>query len=141
MIVAKNHPSTKPLVLNISNTALHLSPEQLERLQIDNPDLKLELAENGKLLLIPLTTINEQVEASTVEEVSSQGSISMAHSTSSGTYQLPELSAEETARRVGMIERHQARRQEIIDSMTPEELEASNQQFDDMFKILEESRR
>jgi hypothetical protein len=140
MTIAKNYPHPQPLLIDISNTTLY-STEQLEQLRISNPDLQIELTEDGKLIVIS-PTIDERVEAATEEkEVLPPANSQIADSISSGKYQLPELTPEETARRVAMIERHQARRQEIMDSLTPEELAASNQQFADMFKMLEESRR
>jgi hypothetical protein len=42
--------------------------------------------------------------------------------------------------RIDAIENHKKNRQAIVDSLTPEELELSNQQFEHMFKQLEESR-
>jgi propanediol utilization protein len=39
MTVAKNYIRSQPLLIDVSNTAIHLSPEQFERLQSDNPDL------------------------------------------------------------------------------------------------------
>ena len=45
MTAAKNYSTPQPLVINVSNTDIHLSPAQLDRLQSDNPDLQLELTE------------------------------------------------------------------------------------------------
>lgn len=113
--------NNKPLLLDISNTTLHLTPEQFERLCLDNPDLKLELTGEGKLIVNPSVVLDEDREAITAED-------------------LPQLTKEETAQRVTVLERYQQRRQKIIDNLTPEELEESNRQFEEMFKILAESR-
>ena len=37
---------TQPLLLDVSNTILTVTPEQFDRLCIDNPDLRLELTPN-----------------------------------------------------------------------------------------------
>ena len=44
-----------PLLLNVSNTALKVRAEQFDLLCIDNPDLRLELTANGKLIVMPPT--------------------------------------------------------------------------------------
>jgi hypothetical protein len=88
-----------------------IPPEQLERLRQSNPHLKLERSADGR-------------------------SISLWQD-----YALTELSPEEAARRVAIIERYRNRRQQVIDSLSPAELEESNRQFDEMFKTLDESRK
>lgn len=47
---AKTQRNPQPLRLDISNINLHITPEQFDRLCIDNPDLKLELTEDGQLM-------------------------------------------------------------------------------------------
>jgi Uma2 family endonuclease len=46
---------TKPLLLDISNTTLTVTPEQFDRLCIDNPDLRLELTPNQELIVMAPT--------------------------------------------------------------------------------------
>jgi len=46
---------TQPLLLDVSNTTLHVTPEQFDRLCIDNPDLRLELTSEGKLIVMAPT--------------------------------------------------------------------------------------
>jgi Uma2 family endonuclease len=43
---------TKPLLINISNTTLHVTSAQFDLLCIDNPDLRLELSSNGELIIM-----------------------------------------------------------------------------------------
>ena len=38
---------TRPLLLNVTNATLTVTPEQFDRLCIDNPDLRLELTADG----------------------------------------------------------------------------------------------
>ncbi|MBA3923122.1 MAG: Uma2 family endonuclease [Nostocaceae cyanobacterium] len=47
--------NTQPLLLDVSNTTLHVTPEQFDRLCIDNPDLRLELTSDGKLIVMAPT--------------------------------------------------------------------------------------
>jgi hypothetical protein len=131
MTVAKNHPNTKPLLINISNTALH-STEQLELLRNGNPDLKLELTEEGKLSVMPEIFGNGTVVPE--ERLSSEP-------TSLGQYSLMELTAEETARRVAMVERRNERERQEWDSLTPTQKAEHDRQFDELYKSLAESRR
>jgi Uma2 family endonuclease len=42
---------TQPLLLDVSNTTLTVTPEQFDRLCIDNPDLRLELTPNRELTI------------------------------------------------------------------------------------------
>jgi hypothetical protein len=66
MTVAKNHTRPQPLLIDVSNTDIHLSLAQFKRLQSDNPDLRLELTTEGKLI------VGDLPAASFEEEVSSQ---------------------------------------------------------------------
>jgi Uma2 family endonuclease len=43
---------TKPLLLDVSNTILTVTPEQFDLLCIDNPDLRLELTPNRELIVM-----------------------------------------------------------------------------------------
>jgi len=45
----------KPLLLNVSNTVLHVTPEQFDSLSIDNPDLRLELTKDQELIVMSPT--------------------------------------------------------------------------------------
>jgi Uma2 family endonuclease len=51
-----NHPNTlidtRPLLLDVSNTTLTITPEQFSRLCIDNPNLRLELTPNKELIVM-----------------------------------------------------------------------------------------
>jgi Uma2 family endonuclease len=42
----------QPLLLNVSNATLSVTPEQFDRLCIDNPDLRLELTADGELIVM-----------------------------------------------------------------------------------------
>jgi Uma2 family endonuclease len=44
-----------PLLLDVSNTVLTVTPEQFDRLCIDNPDLRLELTPNKELIVMAPT--------------------------------------------------------------------------------------
>ena len=46
---------TQPLLLDVSNTTLTVTPEQFDRLCIDNPDLHLELTPNRELIVMAPT--------------------------------------------------------------------------------------
>jgi Uma2 family endonuclease len=46
---------TQPLLLDISNTTLTVTPAQFDRLCIDNPDLRLELTRNRELMVMAPT--------------------------------------------------------------------------------------
>jgi hypothetical protein len=59
MTVAKTQKNPQPLRLDISNANLHITPEQLDRLCIDNPDLQLELTADGQLMPIFPASIEE----------------------------------------------------------------------------------
>jgi len=47
--------NTKPLLLNISNTTLHVTPKEFDSLCLDNPDLRLELTQNRELIVMSPT--------------------------------------------------------------------------------------
>jgi Uma2 family endonuclease len=46
---------TQPLLLDVSNTRLTVTPEQFDRLCIDNPDLRLELTPDLELIVMAPT--------------------------------------------------------------------------------------
>jgi Uma2 family endonuclease len=46
---------TPPLLLDVSNTTLTVTPAQFDRLCIDNPDLRLELSPNRELIVMAPT--------------------------------------------------------------------------------------
>jgi Uma2 family endonuclease len=46
---------TQPLLLDVSNTTLSVTPEQFDTLCIDNPDLRLELTPDLKLIVMAPT--------------------------------------------------------------------------------------
>ncbi len=46
---------TEPLLLNVSTTDLHVTPAQFDNLCQSNPDLRLELTSNGKLIVMAPT--------------------------------------------------------------------------------------
>jgi Uma2 family endonuclease len=45
----------QPLLLDVSNTTLRVTPEQFDRLYIDNPDLRLELTSDRELIVMAPT--------------------------------------------------------------------------------------
>jgi Uma2 family endonuclease len=53
MTVATSEPKTQPLLLDVSNTTLNITPEQFDKLCLDNPDLRLEMMSNGELIVMP----------------------------------------------------------------------------------------
>lgn len=55
----KTQKNPQSLRLDISNVNLHITPEQFDRLCIDNPDLKLELTEDGQLMPLSPAAIEE----------------------------------------------------------------------------------
>jgi hypothetical protein len=65
MTVAKNRGEPQELPLNISNANLHITPEQFERLSLDNPNLKLD--NDGQLVLtissVQGTDLSEESQA------------------------------------------------------------------------------
>jgi Uma2 family endonuclease len=46
---------TKPLLLNVSNTVLHVTPSEFDSLCLDNPDLRLELSKDQELIVMSPT--------------------------------------------------------------------------------------
>jgi Uma2 family endonuclease len=55
LIIAEGSPKdndTQPLLLDISNTTLTVTPEQFDLLCVDNPDLRLELTPDLKLIVM-----------------------------------------------------------------------------------------
>ncbi len=144
MTIAQNHP--QPLLIDLNNTDLQLSPEQFERLRMSNPDLYLELTEDGKLAVMSPTSLDRQTEASLVEEDDDalkerlrqrQQNISTSHS----TYHFPELTPEETARRVAMVEKSRHDRAQMWNELTPEERDRSDRQFEYLYKLLADARK
>jgi hypothetical protein len=135
MTIAQNHP--QPLLIDLNNTDLQLSPEQFERLRTNNPDLHLELTAEGKLIAFPSSSVAEQVEASEVEEVPSPERDPISQSTSSGRDRFPELTPTEIARRVAAFERFQERQRQRWESLTPEERVEHDRQFETLYKSLE----
>jgi hypothetical protein len=135
MTVAKNYIRSQPLLIDVSNTAIHLSPEQFERLQSDNTDLSLELTVDGKLI------VGDRPEKSVADAESSPDTNSISHLSSSEKYQFVELTPEETARRVAAFNSFTERQRQRWESLTPEEQAQSDRQFDELYKYLEESRR
>lgn len=55
MTIATHTNNTQPLLLNVSNTTLHVTPEEFDSLCINNPDLRLELTKDQKLIVMPPT--------------------------------------------------------------------------------------
>jgi Uma2 family endonuclease len=53
MTVATSELKTQPLLLDVSNTTLHVTSEQFDKLCFDNPDLRLEMMSNGELIVMP----------------------------------------------------------------------------------------
>ncbi len=51
-IAAAPNTDTQPLLLDVSNTTLTVTPEQFDLLCIDNPDLRLELTPNRELIVM-----------------------------------------------------------------------------------------
>lgn len=144
MTIAQNHP--QPLLIDLNNTDLQLSPEQLKRLRMSNPDLYLELTEDGKLAVMSPTSLDRQMAASQVEEDDDalkerlrqrQQNISNSHS----TYQFPELTPEETARRVAMVEKYRHDRAQMWNELTLEERDRSDRQFEHLYLLLEDARK
>jgi len=46
---------SQPLLINVSSTVLTVTPEQFDRFCIDNPDLRLELTADGRLIVMAPT--------------------------------------------------------------------------------------
>ena len=53
MTIATSPVETQPLLIDVSNITLHVTPEQFDILCTDNPDLRLELAATGELVVMP----------------------------------------------------------------------------------------
>jgi Uma2 family endonuclease len=53
--ITSTNTNTEPLLLNVSNTILHITPEEFDSLCLDNPDLKLELTKDLELIIMPPT--------------------------------------------------------------------------------------
>jgi Uma2 family endonuclease len=47
--------NTEPLLLNVSHTILHVTPEEFDSLCLDNPELKLELTKDQELIVMSPT--------------------------------------------------------------------------------------
>jgi Uma2 family endonuclease len=47
--------SVDSLLLNVSNAKITVTPEYLDQLCLDNPDLRLELTKDGELIVMPPT--------------------------------------------------------------------------------------
>jgi Uma2 family endonuclease len=45
-------PSIDTLLLDVTNAKLKVTPEHFDQLCIDNPDLRLELAKDGELIVM-----------------------------------------------------------------------------------------
>ena len=118
MTIAKDLSQPQPLRIDVSNTTLY-SAEQLKRLQSDNPDLQMELTEDGKLIVMSPDNIARDA----------------------GEYSFVELTAAETARRVTMVERRIERERQEWDSFTLEQKAEHDRQFDELYESLAESRR
>lgn len=139
MTVAKDPSLAQPLLIDVSKTTLH-SAEQLERLKSDNPDLQIELTEDGKLMVMPPSK-SEWMKTATAAAALLPANSSVADSISSSTYQLPELIPEETERRLAMVERRIERERQEWDSFTPEQKAEHDRQFDELYDSLAESRK
>jgi Uma2 family endonuclease len=139
MTIAKDPSQPQLLLIDVSNTTLH-SAEQLERLQSDNPDLHLELTEDGKLIVMSPNR-SEWVEMATAAAALPQANSSVDDSISSSIYQLPELTPEETARRLAMVERRIERERQEWNNFTPEQKAEHDRQFEELYESLAESRR
>jgi Uma2 family endonuclease len=55
MTIATTPVDTQPLLLDVTNTTLTVTPEQFDILCIDNPDLRLELTRNRELIVMAPT--------------------------------------------------------------------------------------
>ena len=140
MTVAKDPSLTQPLLIDVSKTTLH-SAEQLERLKSDNPDLQIELTEDGKLMVMPPSKSEWMKTATASAAALLPANSSVADSISSSTYQLPELTPEETERRLAMVERRIERERQEWESFTPEQKAEHDRQFDELYDSLAKSRK
>jgi Uma2 family endonuclease len=50
-----NHTQTQSLLLNVSNTVLHVTASEFDSLCLDNPDLRLELTKDHELIVMSPT--------------------------------------------------------------------------------------
>jgi Uma2 family endonuclease len=55
MTMTTSLTKTHPLLLNVSETTLHVTPQQFDELCLKNPDLRLELTPNGELIIMAPT--------------------------------------------------------------------------------------
>jgi Uma2 family endonuclease len=55
MTVTTSIRNTEQLLINVSNTLLHITPEEFDSLCLDNPDLRLELTKDKELIVMPPT--------------------------------------------------------------------------------------
>lgn len=55
MTLSTSPPIAEPLLLDISDTTLHVTPEQFDLLCSNNPDLRLELTKDGELIVMSPT--------------------------------------------------------------------------------------
>jgi Uma2 family endonuclease len=55
MMIATSRTETQPLLLDVSKTTLHVTPQQFDELCLKNPDLRLELMPNGELIVMAPT--------------------------------------------------------------------------------------
>jgi Uma2 family endonuclease len=55
---------TQPLLLNVSNTVLHVTPKEFDSLCLDNPDLRLELTKDQELIVMSPQNVRSRREAS-----------------------------------------------------------------------------
>lgn len=55
MTIATSRTKTQPLLLDVSETTLHVTPVQFDELCRKNPDLRMELTSNGELIVMAPT--------------------------------------------------------------------------------------
>ena len=55
MTISTFLPKIDPLLLDVSDTSLHVTSEQFDRLCLKNPDLRLELTKDGELIAMSPT--------------------------------------------------------------------------------------
>jgi Uma2 family endonuclease len=53
MTLSISPPTSPALLLDVSDTALHVTSEQFDLLCLKNPDLRLELTKDGELIVMP----------------------------------------------------------------------------------------
>ena len=53
MTLSLSPPTSPELLLDVSDTSLHVTSEQFDRLCPKNPDLRLELTKDGELIVMP----------------------------------------------------------------------------------------